>query len=283
MIFRLFWLKKPQIPFDIKQINNIECAFLGGHSQIAVTFTPELNNMGNAIISGATKGIGRAIAEKLVREGMNVAFCARNTEEIEQTLLELRAINPNVSLIGERRDMSQKQEAKDFGISVLGQWDTVHLVVNNTGQFVPGEIRHEDDGMLEHMIETNLYSAYHLTRAVLPAMMENDAAEGSRGHIFTICSVAGLQPYKNGGSYSISKYALHGFTQNLRAELKPYAIKVTAVNPGATWSDSWKGMEIDENRIMKATDIADLLWSVYQLSPQTVVEEIVMRPQLGDL
>lgn len=239
--------------------------------------------MGNAIISGATKGIGRAIAEKLVREGMNVAFCARNTEEIEQTLGELKAINPEVSLIGERRDMSQPQEARDFGISVLGQWETVHLVVNNTGRFVPGEIHNEDEGLLESMIETNLYSAYHLTRALLPAMMNNESEQSSRGHIFTICSVAGLQPYKNGGSYSISKYALHGFTQNLRAELQPYAIKVTSVNPGATFSDSWKGMDIDENRIMKASDIADMIWTVYQLSPQTVVEEIVMRPQLGDL
>jgi short-subunit dehydrogenase len=96
-------------------------------------------------------------------------------------------------------------------------------------------------------------------------------------------SVAALKAYPGGGAYSMSKFALEGFSKNLREELKGDLIKVTTVNPGATMSDSWKGSGIDESRIMRAQDIADMIYAVSGLSPQAVVEELVMRPQLGDV
>ncbi|MBC7721603.1 MAG: SDR family oxidoreductase, partial [Pedobacter sp.] len=123
-----------------------------------------------------------------------------------------------------------------------------------------------------------LYSAYHLTRALLPKMMEQKS-----GSIFNICSIASLQAYANGGSYSISKYALLGFSKNLREELKPYGIKVSAVMPGATFTDSWAGSGINLERIMEANDVAKMVFAASQLSPQAVMEDIVLRPQLGDL
>lgn len=103
------------------------------------------------------------------------------------------------------------------------------------------------------------------------------------GHIFNICSIASLQAYANGGSYSISKFALLGFSKNLREELKPKGIKVTAVMPGATMSNSWSGSNIDPKRIMEAKDIASMVYTATHLSPMAVVEDIVLRPQLGDL
>ena len=102
-------------------------------------------------------------------------------------------------------------------------------------------------------------------------------------HIFNICSIASLQAYANGGSYSISKYALLGFSKNLREELKPHQIKVTAVLPGAAYTDSWIGSGVDEKRIMEANDVATMVYAAAQLSPQACVEEILLRPQLGDL
>jgi len=128
-------------------------------------------------------------------------------------------------------------------------------------------------------LNINLMSAYHLSRTLLPAMM-NDSITKHK-HIFNICSIASLQAYANGGSYSISKFALLGFSKNLREELKPFNIKVTAVMPGAVYTDSWAG--IDENRIMQTSDIAKLVYTASQLSPQACVEDIVIRPQLGDL
>lgn len=93
------------------------------------------------------------------------------------------------------------------------------------------------DGNLEMQMATNLYSAYHLNRAILPAMIKQNKTINC--HIFNICSIASLKAYKNGGAYSISKFALHGFSQNLREELKPHHIKVTSVFPGAVMTDSW--------------------------------------------
>ncbi|HTQ27642.1 MAG TPA: SDR family NAD(P)-dependent oxidoreductase, partial [Puia sp.] len=154
----------------------------------------------------------------------------------------------------------------------------IDVLVNNAGLFLSGSVYNEEAGVLEEMIETNLYSAYHLTRALLPSMMKQ-----KRGHIFNICSIASLNAYPNGGSYSISKFALAGFSKNLREEMKPFGIKVTAVYPGAVYTDSWAGSGVDPRRIMESADIADMVYAASTLSPQATVEEILLRPQLGDL
>ena len=107
--------------------------------------------------------------------------------------------------------------------------------------------------------------------------------QNGKGHIFNICSVASLQAYNDGGSYSISKFALNGFSQNLRHELKAHNVKVTAVFPGAVFTDSWAGFDNSANRIMEADDIASMIAACTRLSAAAVPEEIVMRPQLGDL
>ena len=98
-----------------------------------------------------------------------------------------------------------------------------------------------------------------------------------------MCSIASLQAYHNGGAYSISKFALYGFSKNLREEMKAYNIKVTSVLPGAALTDSWIDSGISADRIMEAGDIAKMILASSKLSPQACVEEIIMRPQLGDL
>ena len=151
-------------------------------------------------------------------------------------------------------------------------------MINNAGSFLPGNIHTEKEGVFEKMLQTNLHSAYYLTRTVLPKMME-----AKNGHIFNMCSIASLAAYENGGSYSISKFALLGFTKNLRQELKSYNIKVTAVIPGAVYTDSWSTTDIRPERIMEVDDVANMVYAASLLSPQACVEEILLRPQLGDL
>jgi short-subunit dehydrogenase len=131
---------------------------------------------------------------------------------------------------------------------------------------------------MELMMNINFYSAYYLTIDLLPDMLKN-----KQGHIFNICSVASLKAYDGGGSYSVSKFALHGFSMNLRHELKNKGIKVTTVFPGATYTDTWGDFNNSNNRIMEADDIAKMILSATELSSQAVVEEILIRPQLGDL
>jgi short-subunit dehydrogenase len=154
----------------------------------------------------------------------------------------------------------------------------VDILVNNAGSFIPGSVHNEPDNALEEMMNVNLYSAYHLTRVLLPSMIAQ-----KKGHIFNMCSIASLQAYKNGGAYSISKFALLGFSKNLREEMKPHGIRVTAVIPGAAYTDSWKGSGVEPRRIMQAGDVAAMVYAASQLSPQACVEDIILRPQEGDL
>lgn len=232
----------------------------------------------NVVISGASKGIGKAIAIKYVSEACNVFICGRNEADLIQTSKELEAINNTVDIFYSIADLSIKEEVERFATEIKNEFTEIDILVNNAGVFVPGNILDEEGGILEKMIETNLYSAYYLSRALLPTMIQK-----GKGHIINMCSVASHQAYTHGGSYSISKYALLGFSKNLRHELKSMGIKVSTISPGATMSDSWKNAEIDEHRIMKAEDIAELVWTITQLSAQAVVEDIIIRPQLGDL
>lgn len=232
----------------------------------------------NSIITGASKGFGRAIAEKFASAGYNLFICSRNEAVLLQTSRELKSNYPGIEVHARAFDLSEKQGAQDFGSWVLDFGRPVDILVNNAGQFIPGSIGEEPEGALEKMISTNLYSAYWLTRVLLPTMMRRQS-----GHIFNICSIASLQAYANGGSYSISKFALAGFSRNLREEMKPHGIKVTAVYPGAAFTDSWAGSGIDPSRIMEAGDIAEMIYASSRLSSRATVEDIVMRPQLGDL
>ena len=231
----------------------------------------------NIIITGASKGIGKAIAEQFAAAGHTLLICSRSEKQLYDTVAHLQTSYPQCTVKAMPADMGVKEEAKRFGLWCL-EFGVPDIVINNAGQFIPGSVNDEAEGVLEQMIHVNLYSAYHLTRTVLPAMIA-----AGRGQIFNICSIASLHAYANGGSYSISKFALLGFSKNLREELKPKGIKVTAVCPGATMSASWDGFEVDTERIMEAEDIARMIYAATQLSPQAVVEDMVMRPQYGDL
>jgi len=232
----------------------------------------------NAVITGASRGIGKEVARIFALHGYNLYLCSQNEESLLQTIEELKMLFPNVSINGQALDLGKKQNARLFAEWILNQADTIDILVNNVGTFIQGNVSDEPDGAMEKMLEVNLYSAYHTTRALLRKMKTAE-----RGHIFTICSIASLAAYPGGGAYSISKFALLGFTRNLRQELKFHGIKVTAVIPGAVYTDSWKGSGVPNERIMEAEDIARLIYNASQLSPQAVVEEIVVRPQMGDL
>lgn len=232
----------------------------------------------NLIITGASRGIGKAILLKFVEAGFNVAYCSRNIEKLELLKEEISAVNTEVKVYYESCDMSNKEAVNEFAKNALAIFGHFDVVVNNAGIFLPGEIQNAEDGDLEKMMDTNLFSAYHFTKALLPNLQQR-----RRGHIFNICSVASLMAYPNGSLYSITKFALLGFSKSLREELKDKNIRVTAVLPGATYTDSWQGIDLPETRFMKAEDIADTIYHAYQLSDRTDVEEIILRPQLGDL
>lgn len=231
-----------------------------------------------AIVTGGTKGIGKAIINKFASDGFDIITCSRNQKDLNDLKIEIGEIYPQSTNHVLKADLSKKSEVMDFADFCLEKGNKVDVLINNTGVYVPGQISDEPDGNLEMMINTNLYSAYHLTRAILPSMIK-----AKKGYIFNICSVASIMPYANGGSYSISKYAMLGMTKVLREEMKPHNIRVTAVLPGATLTASWEGVDLPESRFIKAEDVADAVYGSYCLSPNSVVEEILIRPQEGDI
>ncbi len=230
-----------------------------------------------AVITGGTKGIGKALIEKAALNGYHVITCARGEDFLKMLKEEIEE-KFEVSLTYCVTDMSVENEVKDFGNFIKAQGNSVDILINNAGLFIPGSVHQEEEGALKKMIDTNLYSAYHLTRLLLPDMMERRS-----GHIFNMCSTASIIPYLNGGSYCISKFALLGMSKVLREEMKEYGIRVTSVMPGATLTASWEGTELPPERFMRPEDVAEAVWGAYDLSDRTVLEELILRPQLGDL
>jgi short-subunit dehydrogenase len=234
----------------------------------------------NIVITGASKGIGKAVTERFAddKQGHTFFLCSRDNKTLKILEKDLQGRFPRTNIYTRACDLSKREEINKFAEWILHQAEKVDILVNNAGVFTPGNIYDEEDGLLETTLEVNLFAPYHLTRLLLPGMIRQKS-----GHIFNISSIAGLQAYPGGGSYSISKFALDGFSKNLRHEMKPHGIKVTTVYPGATYTDSWKSTGIAADRFMKVDDIAKMIYAASQLSPQACVEDIVIRPQLGDL
>lgn len=234
--------------------------------------------MSLAVVSGGTKGIGRAIIERFAQSGFNVAFFARGIGEVERFLSELRNTYPAQKFLGTAADAGMKNDVLNFGQSVLSEMGTPDVLVNNAGKFLPGYINKETEGTFETLWQVNVASAYYLTRVFYDKM----TGRGS-GHIFNICSIASLAAYPAGGSYTITKFALLGLSRELREELKPSGVRVTAVLPGAVLTDSWAGTHLPADRFISPKAVAESIYACYALPGAAVVEELLIRPQLGDI
>lgn len=236
--------------------------------------------MGKLIaISGGTKGIGKAIAHWFAAAGdFELVTCSRNSENIKQFSWEFEKRFPAVPFEVVQADLSVSEGVEKFSQAVKSRNKPLEVLVNNSGVFRPGSVLSEEKGTFEYLMNTNLASAYHLCRELVPLMEAR-----KRGIVFTICSTASIIPYVNGGSYCISKFALLGMTKVLREELKKSGVRVTAVIPGATLTDSWAGSDQPPERFIKPEDIAQAVYTAYTLSETSVMEEILIRPQLGDI
>ena len=231
-----------------------------------------------AVVTGGSQGIGKSLIRKLAEEGFGIATCARNAEPLEELRQELQARHLDIPLMYRAVDVSKKEDSILFAQAVREMSVPVAMLVNNAGVFIPGQIHTEEEGVFEQTLHTNVFSAYYLTRALVGDMIAHRT-----GHIFNVCSTASITANANGGSYCVSKFALLGMSKVLREELKPHGIRVTSVLPGATLTQSWEGTDLPEERFMPADDVAATILAAYHLSERSVVEEIVLRPQLGDI
>ncbi len=230
------------------------------------------------VVTGGSRGIGKSIIEKFAAEGFDIITCARSSEQLESLKNHIKLQYPEINIHTKSIDLSVKKDVENFVLFVQSFSLPIDVLVNNTGKFVQGQLHNEEEGLLEELMRVNLYSAYHTTRGLIGGMMER-----KQGHIFNICSTASIIPYTFGSSYCITKHALLGMSKVLREEMKPYNIKVCTVLPGATYTDSWAGIDLPIERFILPEAVAESIFSVYSLKGGANVEELLIRPQLGDI
>ena len=226
------------------------------------------------MVTGASMGIGKAIAEGFAREGYCIAICARNERNLNETARELQLINPGITILAYPANLSSKKEALDFAEAVRGKFGRIDVLVNNAGEFKSqGSMINEDDDLMEDMMRLNFFSAYYLSKNFGKLMI----AQGS-GHIINIVSIAGKEAYPAGGSYSISKFAQMGLSKNLCLELKPHHIKVTSILPGPTLTRAWEAQKPNPAKFILPEDISKVVLNCVSLSFGANLEEVEIRP-----
>ncbi len=230
------------------------------------------------LITGASQGIGAAIALAFAQAlpGVRLALVARNEKNLRATARECLKLGAEVELFP--CDVTKEKAVANMARAVTKHFGPVDILINNAGAFAMAPFVKTSVATFDDMIATNLRSAFLVTHAFLPTMLRR-----ARGDIFFMSSIAGLGAYPQAAAYCAAKFGVTGLAKVLRAETKDAGIRVCCVHPGATWSPSWSKSGVKPQRIMPAEDIAQAILAVYKLSRRTVVEEIVLRPQLGDL
>jgi NAD(P)-dependent dehydrogenase (short-subunit alcohol dehydrogenase family) len=230
------------------------------------------------LITGASQGIGAAIAQVFATElpGVRLALVARNEKNLRATARECLKLGAEVELFP--CDVTREKAVAAMARTVARHFGPVDVLVNNAGAFTMAPFVRTSPAAFDDMIATNLRSAFLVTQAFLPAMLKR-----RRGDVFFLSSIAGLGAYPQAAAYCAAKFGVTGLAKVLRAETKDHGVRVCCVHPGATWSPSWSKSGVKPQRIMPAEDIARAILDVYRLGRRTVVEEIVLRPQLGDV
>ena len=188
--------------------------------------TPELKGK-TAVVTGGTRGIGRAIAEALLREGMNVCVCARKAEEIERMVAELADVGEG-GVSGAACDVRDADEVKALFAHAASEFGGVDVLINNAGIGLRATVEETTPAQFRAVIETNLFGVFHCCREAIPLMRERGG-----GHIINMSSLAGANPHPSMATYNASKFALNGFSEALMQEVRHDGIKVSYIMPGS--------------------------------------------------
>jgi NADP-dependent 3-hydroxy acid dehydrogenase YdfG len=232
------------------------------------------------LITGASQGIGAAIAKVFAKEvpGVRLALVARNEKNLRAVARDCVKAGKRVTPEIFRCDVADETSVAQMASAVQKRFERVDVLINNAGKFAGAPFVETSVAAFDQMVAANLRSAFLVSRAFVPAMIERGA-----GDVFFMSSIAGLAAYPGGAGYCAAKFGVTGLAKVLRAETTGTRVRVCCVHPGATFSPSWEGSGVPPERMMPAEDIARGLLDIYRLSPRTVVEEIVLRPQAGDV
>ena len=226
------------------------------------------------LITGASQGIGAAIAKVL--PGVKLALVARNQPNLDRVAKACAKLGAEAHTFA--CDVADEAAVGLMAGEVTQRFGTVDVLINNAGDFSAAPFLDLSVADFDRMIAVNLRSVFLISRAFVPAMVKRGS-----GDVFNMSSIAGLIAYPNGAAYGAAKFGVSGLSKVMRAELKDKGVRVCCVYPGATASPSWDGSGVDAGRMMPAEDVARAFLDIYRLTRRTVVEEIILRPQQGDL
>lgn len=233
--------------------------------------------MPTVVITGASQGIGQAIAEAFAREGnARLALVSRSEKKLRAVAERCEAHGAETLVIP--CDVTDDDAVTEMTQRVLSTFGAPDVLVNNAGLFLPGSVQETTAQQFRDQVAVNLTSAFLVTQAFLDPMIQR-----GKGHLFFMASVASIRAYAGGVGYCAAKHGLLGLARVVREETKAQGLQVTALLPGATLTPSWEGVDLPEERFMPPEDIANTVLGIYRLSDRTVVEEIILRPQLGDI
>lgn len=225
-------------------------------------------------ISGASAGIGLACAQYFAHKGWNVAIAARSEKDLHALAKRWLVDFPDSELHTYAADLSEKLACQAWATGLSQKLAKLDVLVHNLGRFEPGTLLGGAEDQLDDLLATNVLSAHHLTRALLPLMQKANSAR-----IVTIGSVGTTDWPEPLAAYSISKYALEGWHRQISKELLPLGIRTSLIRPGATHTRSWDGVDVDPNTLLKAEQVAKLVGRVVLSAPEEQLEEITIRPQ----
>lgn len=230
-----------------------------------------------AIITGASKGIGWSIANRFAENGFDLLMIARDADALQTRSRELQQKFPLQQFTAFSVDLMDKSKLCSLSQFALESLSSMDVLVLNAGLFSMGELLNPDDSPnLDDFMQLHVLSNHYLCQK-----WQSSFRKGT--HIFSICSVVSNEPRFDSPAYSVSKVAQLAWTKMLRASFLEKEIKVTAVLPGQTLTSSWDGIRVEEDRILSADAVADAVWNAWKMPGNTVIEEIVIRPQKGDL
>lgn len=230
------------------------------------------------LITGASQGIGEAIAEVFAEARVGpLVLVARSVENLVRVAAQCQRLGaPRVEVF--ECDCANAASVEAMAEAVLRRFRRVDVLINNAGKWLGRPLLETGVDQFDACIEANLRSAFLVSRFLVPQMVERGS-----GSVYNMGSIASFKGLPSAGAYCAAKFGVLGLTRVLREELKASGVRVCCVMPGATHSPSWDGSGVPEERMMPARDIAQAFLAMHRMSRSTVVEEIVLRPQLGDL
>ncbi|HYE65690.1 MAG TPA: SDR family oxidoreductase [Pyrinomonadaceae bacterium] len=226
-----------------------------------------------AIVTGSTRGIGRAIAEALVREGMNVCISARKEDEIERTVNELSEVGEG-RVAGVACDVRDYEEVKALIEHAVAEFGGVDLLVNNAGIGIYRRVEDLSPEDFRAVLETNLFGVFYCCHEVIPQMKKRGG-----GYIINISSLAGTNAHPQMAAYNASKFGLNGFSEALMQEIRHDGIKVSYIMPGSV-NTEFGGDEVSPEKSwqLQPEDIARVVLDLLHHDERSLPSRVEIRP-----